>query len=132
MGYLGQKYYQITSVLLLCGYLITSFSVPTLEVVHFLLHLGDDLPNHTFVSHKENHTHNVLEVFNKVTDSNEDELPLEIPNLTLLKKNFPIYSVSYNLVELPPLTIEPTKFGQLDLPYLQPYLSNWFPPPDAS
>ena len=60
MNFLHLKYQELITMLLLSAYLMGNFAVPIFEGIHFLLHLGDTTPQHSFYDHEGSHSHKVL------------------------------------------------------------------------
>ncbi len=124
------KFQQIVSILLLCGYIVGNFSLPIVEGIHFVLHLGDDAPLHAFQTHQTNHSHQLLASLEEaVTDSSTD-IPLKNNSTKDFKKVVQQLITSpfllFNVVQ--PTTIE--NFFQLNI-YQSPNLQIIAPPPQV-
>ena len=82
------KYRQFfTALLLLSAYLVGNFSLPVIEGVHFIMHLGDDTTLHSFQSHDGQHQHQLLTNIDELLNSSTDtDFPTENTNQNKLKK----------------------------------------------
>ena len=77
MKFLKLHHQQLLASLLLCGYLIGNFSIPIFEGVHFVLHLGDEEPLHSFQSHTFQHQHAVLDIIDDLVTNSNSDYPIE-------------------------------------------------------
>ena len=57
---------------LLIFYLIGLFHLPLVEGIHFLSHIGDDVPNHSIQSHNIQHQHGLLTQVVDVLENNKE------------------------------------------------------------
>ena len=125
MNHSRLKYQQLFTTLLLCAYLVGNFSLPIFEGVHFLLHLGDDVPLHSFQSHETQHQHQVLTSIDDLVSTNtSSEFPvnnsadnkykkvvqqLAVPvlnNISITIINITNFSSHFNLYPLPFLVLQ--------------------------
>ena len=77
MNFSRLKFQQIVSILLLCGYVVGNFSLPIVEGIHFVLHLADDTPLHSFQTHQSNHSHQLLSSLEEAVTDSSTEIPLK-------------------------------------------------------
>ena len=75
MSFCRRKFQQIISILLLSGYLIANFSLPIFEGVHFLFHLGDEVPMHSFYTHSAHHQHQLLTALDELVADSSTDVP---------------------------------------------------------
>lgn len=109
-------------------YLIGNLSLPLLEGIHFLLHLGDDTTSHSFQSHTEVHAHKTLTfigqfIISEDTGDNQNKKPF----IVKIKKTFQYFqSIITSYIEF-----QATTSAEFD--YLMnnstPFLSYNAPPP---
>jgi len=130
MNFYRLKFQQLVSILLLCGYIIGNFSLPIVEGIHFVLHLGDDTPIHSFQTHQNNHSHQLLSSLEEAVADSSTEIPLK-NNSTQDFKKVVQQSVTppfllFNIVK--PTTTE--IFFQLNI-YQSPNLQITAPPPQV-
>lgn len=121
------KYQQLFTTLLLCTYLVGNLSVPLFEGVHFLLHLGDESPLHSFQSHDTLHQHQVLNCLDELVstspltnlpaDNNGDKNSKKIVQQLALLNPLCLSSLLINTSNFsPPLIAYPTAFLQKNNP----------------
>ncbi len=122
-------YKQFISALLLGGYLVSTFSLPMVEGVHFLLHLGDEVPLHSFQTHTTNHQHQFLAVLDHITDVSTD-VPIEHSSNQIYKKV--VQQIATNpLISFSMLTSIIADFTPPIALYASPDLLLQSPPPKA-
>ncbi len=130
MNHSRLKYQQFFTALLLLGaYLIGNFSLPLFEGIHFLLHLGDDAPMHSFQSHHTHHQHLILNNFDElVNTSSSTDLPVKN---TFEKKVTKITQQLEGFSSLPllGLLVHTTNYSTPSVTYSIPFLSINSPPP---
>ncbi len=77
MIFLKLSYRQVLSSLLLLGYLMGNFSLPIFEGLHFVWHLGDEAPLHSFQTHTGQHQHVVLDVLDDLVTNSTSDYPID-------------------------------------------------------
>ena len=132
MNHSRLKYKQFFTTLLLLGtYLIGNFSLPLFEGVHFLLHLGDDVPIHSFQSHNTQHQHLILNSFGElVNTSSTTDLPIKNTFEKNLKKIAQLSEVVSRLSSFD-LMVNTTNYKTLSTTYPIPFLPVNSPPPQV-
>jgi len=129
MDHLRLKYQQLLTTLLLSAYLMGNFSLPIFEGVHFLLHLGDDAPLHSFQSHDTQHQHQVLTSIDELVSNNSStEFPVDNSIDYKYKKIVQQLTVS-ELSDISIITIKTSNFSSHFKSYPLPFLGLKAPPP---
>jgi len=131
MNHSRLKYQQFfTALLLLFTYLVGNFSLPLFEGVHFLLHLGDDTPIHSFQSHDISHQHAILTNIDGLVASSTPttDFPTDNTNHKKLKKIVQQLEVSPAFSSLD-LLINISNYTTKSINYPTPFLSINSPPP---
>jgi len=128
MNFSKLKFQQIVSILLLCGYIVGNFSLPIVEGIHFVLHLGDDTPLHSFQTHQSNHSHQLLSSLEEVVTDASTDIPTK-NNTTIDYKKIvqQLVVTPFVLLTIPHLTTTTIPF-QLKI-YQSPILQLKAPPP---
>jgi len=113
---------------LLVVYLVSSFAMPLMEGIHFILHLGDDMEFHTYHAHNEIHTHTSLNLVGKFINSqNSEDTSSKTESTVKTKKN-----IQYLELEKPNFFLSTTK-SSIEFVYTSNYQSPFFsskaPPP---
>ncbi len=126
------KYQQLFATLLFVAYLIANLSLPLFEGVHFLLHLVDGTPIHTFQSHNSQHQHQVLTIIVQLTDNKSTtNPPLEQSSDKQVKKVMQQLVDSANWKEPNNYIKATANFSTLYTIYKIPFLPIFAPPPEA-
>jgi len=128
MNFSRLKFQQIVSILLLCGYIVGNFSLPIFEGIHFVLHLGDDTPLHSFQTHQTHHSHQLLSSLEEVVTDASTDIPTK-NNTTIDYKKIvqQLVVTPFVLLTIPDLTTTTIPF-QLKI-YQSPILQLKAPPP---
>lgn len=131
MNHSRLKYQQLfTALLLLFAYLVGNFSLPLFEGVHFLLHLGDDAPIHSFQSHNTSHQHQLLTNIDKLIASSIPSTDFPTKNTTNKKYKKIVQQLADSpcLSELE-LFFNTSNYYTKAINYATPFLSINSPPP---
>lgn len=81
-------YEKIIFIKLFGIYLIANFSLPLIEGIHFILHLGDDTEIHSYSSHTNNHSHTTLNIIGQITNyQNSKHTSTTTESIVKVKKN---------------------------------------------
>jgi len=67
-----------------------NFAIPIFEGIHFLLHLGDKTPHHSFYDHEDSHSHKVLVGLSDLLGDNTDNPVYPISKQPIKKIVHPI------------------------------------------
>lgn len=129
MHCLKSTYKQFLAFTFLSIYLCSTLSIPIFEGVHFLLHLEDGAPIHSFQSHQPSHNHQILIVLNDlVAQDNTPQLPVETSKKLKIKK---LVQVSSALATTKTVTrsVYSSIFEENKPLYASPYLKISAPPP---
>lgn len=124
-------YKQAVAYLFLGIYLCCTISFQLFEGVHFLLHLGDDTPVHSFQSHQSLHDHQILTAINDlVTGENSLEFPRETSKKIKIKKLVQISAVliTQKFISTDSLL---SNYDLYNSRYKSPYPQNIAPPPQV-
>lgn len=87
MHYSLSKYERLVFIKLLGIYLIANCSLPLIEGIHFLLHLGDDTELHSFSAHKKNHSHTTLNIIGEFINTQDSNDNSTVNLVVKVKKN---------------------------------------------
>ena len=127
-----QKYQTLTSFLLLCIYLVGNLSLLLFEGTHFLLHLGDETPLHSFHTHTDTqHKHHLLTNLGElVADNSTPNIPAKKSTDNQYKKTVQeandITRLSFTL-SIRTVANFPTAL----VPSSSPFLPVFAPPPEV-
>lgn len=125
------KYQQLFTTLLLCAYLVGNLSIPIFEGIHFLLHLGHEVPLHSFQTHSTQHNHQVLATLDELVSNNSiPDVPINQSTDNKYKKivqqltNSPILSFAT-------LIATTANFSTELIPHKTPFRPLYAPPPEV-
>ncbi len=111
-------------------YLIANFSLPLIEGIHFLLHLGDDTEIHSYSSHQNNHSHSTLNIINQFTNKQDSKNTTTTDLIVKIKKNIQCSELE-TLRSFTPLLSNTQEFIFIDKYNASPFLSLTSPPPKS-
>jgi len=124
------SYERLFVIKLLGVYLISSFAMPFIESIHFMMHLGDGTEFHTYHSHNETHTHASLNLVGKfINNQSSEDTSNKTESVVEIKKN-----IQYHELENP-IFFLPTTKSAIEFVYISNYQSPYFfskaPPPKS-
>ncbi len=123
MTYPSSKYKQLMVTLLLGAYLVGNFSVPIFEGIHFMMHLGDKVPIHSFQTHDKQHNHQVLTSLEELLATNTStDIPIKQSTDNKFKKvvqQFEVHSFLLFSMLVEHSANFPTKLVAYPIPFLR-------------
>lgn len=124
-------YKKIIFIKLLGLYLIANFSLPLLEGIHFLLHLGDETEIHSYGSHNNFHTHTSLEIFRQFLNYEDSKhTSTTSKSIVKIKKNIQYFELE-TCFSFTPVLSKTKEFIFIENYKASPFLSLTAPPPKS-
>lgn len=122
-------YEKIIFIKLFGIYLIANFSLPLVEGIHFILHLGDDTELHSYNSHSKIHSHTTLNIIGQFINFQESKDTTTTSEIIVkIKKNIQCYELE-TLFSFAPILNTNKEFIFISNYNASPFLSLTAPPP---
>jgi len=124
-------YKKILFIKLFGIYLLANFSLPLVEGIHFLLHLGDNTELHAYSAHHKIHSHTTLNIIGQfITDQDFKHTSTTTESIAKIKKNIQ-YCELETIVKFAPILKSTQDFIFISNYNTTPFLSLIAPPPKS-